>query len=131
MSDDTLNPKFGDIIENGLAGDVNPHRVGIFVRTGYRKGRMNPGKYFVMTDGKGEFYELVAANDRLTVIGNIATEANAKIARYEAALEKIRGLQIEGGKESLIYLLRRVRTEAREALNSPDSSTRREMGEQG
>jgi len=46
--------RFGDLIENGYAGEENPHRVLIFVRHGYRPGRLNSGPYVELTDGKGK-----------------------------------------------------------------------------
>lgn len=51
-------PRFGDIIENGWASLENPTRRGFFVRAGRRTGRMNEGRYFEVTDGKGKFWEL-------------------------------------------------------------------------
>jgi len=72
-----LIPKFLDIIENGWASEDNPHRVSYFLYRGYRSGRMNPGAYFVMTDGKGDFYELPADNEKLTIIGNLLDQARS------------------------------------------------------
>ncbi|WP_342512826.1 hypothetical protein MKY34_19815 [Sporosarcina sp. FSL K6-1522] len=56
--------KFGDIIENGWAGEKSPYRVAIFVR--HKKGTIE------MTNGKGEFWETV--HDRInrnTRLGSI------------------------------------------------------------
>ena len=41
--------KFGDIIENGWAGEKNPLRVAIFIK--HKKDTI------LMTDGKGELWE--------------------------------------------------------------------------
>lgn len=56
--------KFGDIIENGWAGEKNPHRVAIFVRQ--KKNTIE------MTNGKGEFWETYHEKDnKNTRIGSI------------------------------------------------------------
>jgi hypothetical protein len=61
-------PRFGDTIENGWASTDNPTRVGIFVREGYRTGRMNRGRYFEVTNGEGKFWELMVDRDhKITV----------------------------------------------------------------
>jgi hypothetical protein len=63
-----LKPCFGDIIENGWASENNPTRVGYFVREGRRTGRLNPGRYFEVTDGKGKFWNLPLDSDhKITV----------------------------------------------------------------
>lgn len=53
-----LEPVFGDVVENGWASERNPTRRGFFVRAFIRKGRMNPGLTWEITDGKGKFWEL-------------------------------------------------------------------------
>ena len=40
----------------------NPHKVGIFVELIRRKGRMNPGVHYRVTDGKGDFWEVPKDN---------------------------------------------------------------------
>lgn len=56
--------KFGDIIENGWAGEGNPIKVGIFVR--HKK------KTIELTDGKGKFWEVYHQKDNHNKkIGNI------------------------------------------------------------
>lgn len=63
-----LSASFGDIIENGWASADNPTRTGIFVREGRRMGRMNAGRFFEVTDGKGHFWELPLGRDhKITV----------------------------------------------------------------
>jgi hypothetical protein len=69
---DTVKPKFLDLVENGWASEDNPLRVGIFIRRGVRPtGRMNPGPYFELTDGKGEFWTVSARSERLRIVGNL------------------------------------------------------------
>lgn len=51
--DDPKTFKFGDLIENGYASEGNPERVMIFVRHGYRPGKLNSGQFVELTDGKG------------------------------------------------------------------------------
>lgn len=53
-------PQFGDAIVNQLASMSNPRRTGYFVRSGVRTGKLNPGKYFELTDGKGDFWTIPA-----------------------------------------------------------------------
>jgi hypothetical protein len=61
-------PRFGDIIENGWASEGNPTRTGLFVREGVRTGRLNRGRYWQVTDGKGKFWELAPTGEhRITV----------------------------------------------------------------
>lgn len=57
-----MKPRFGDIIENKMASMDNPTRVGTFVRVVRRTGRMNPGTWWEVTDGKGEFWLTNPAN---------------------------------------------------------------------
>ena len=50
-------PAFGEWVENTVASPSNPIRFGRFVRVVRRPhGRMNPGKWWEVTDGKGEFW---------------------------------------------------------------------------
>lgn len=50
-------PKFGDRMCNLWAGEINPNRFGLFVRSRRATGRMNPGLWYEMTDGEGKFWE--------------------------------------------------------------------------
>jgi len=53
-----LRPKFGARILNNAAGKSNPWRIGYYVETIVRKGRvMNPGTYLRLTDKHGDFWE--------------------------------------------------------------------------
>ena len=54
----TLKPQFGDEVENGWASENNPTRRGFFVREFVRSGKLNPGRTWEITDGKGNFWEL-------------------------------------------------------------------------
>ncbi len=72
---DAIKPKFLDLIENGWASEDNPHRVGIFIRRGVRTGRMNRGPYFVLTDGKGAFWEVSGRSEKLRVVGNLLDQS--------------------------------------------------------
>ena len=49
-------PKFGDILENKYASHENPHWKGIYVRAIHKKGLINPGKHYQLTDGNGNFW---------------------------------------------------------------------------
>ena len=50
-------PRFGERFTNLMASEANPHRTGTFVRVIYRRGRMNPGTWWEMTDERGGFWE--------------------------------------------------------------------------
>jgi len=64
--------KFGDILENGWAGNANPSKRCIFIRLGYRRGRLNPGKYAIVCDMKGKQWEQGFDGDhKLVKIGSI------------------------------------------------------------
>jgi hypothetical protein len=78
-----LKPCFGDVIENGWASEANPTRIGLFVREGRRTGRMNPGRYFEVTDGKGKFWELPLDRDHKISVRRQAAEALAGPGREE------------------------------------------------
>ena len=53
---DEIEPKFGEWLRGTYASESNPHRDGMYVRTIHRKGRMNPGKFYELTDGNGAFW---------------------------------------------------------------------------
>jgi hypothetical protein len=50
-------PVFGEWLRGIYASERNPHRDGMYVETIRRTGRMNPGKAYRCTDGKGDFWE--------------------------------------------------------------------------
>lgn len=56
------NPAFGDRIRGIWAGEKNPQRDGMYVRTVRRTGRCNPGTFYELTDGKGRFWQYEAAD---------------------------------------------------------------------
>ncbi len=50
-------PTFGKtIVTLPAAGEANPHRTGIYVETIHRAGRLNPGKHYRVTNGRGDFW---------------------------------------------------------------------------
>lgn len=52
---EALRPKFGDLLRNTMASESNPRRDAYFIREVLRSGGgVNPGRWFEMTDGKGE-----------------------------------------------------------------------------
>lgn len=53
---DEIEPKFGEWLRGIYASESNPRRDGMYVRTIHRKGRMNPGKFYELTDGNGAFW---------------------------------------------------------------------------
>lgn len=60
-------PKFGEPVENTYASLSNPTRVGLFVKSGRRTGRLNPGVYWTLTDGRGKFWDMSPDNCRRPV----------------------------------------------------------------
>lgn len=50
-------PKFGEWFRGRYAGESNPHRDGMFVRSVRCTGRINPGVWYELTDGKGHFWQ--------------------------------------------------------------------------
>ena len=68
--DDPSKFKFGDLIENGYASKDNPQRVMIFVRRGFRPGRLNHGPYVELTNGRGSMATFsTQAGHRLRKVG--------------------------------------------------------------
>lgn len=61
--------KFGQPVRNGYASEGNPIRDGLFVRWVHRTGRLNPGKYAELTDGKGKFW--MVKPDALSILDKI------------------------------------------------------------
>jgi hypothetical protein len=84
-----IKPKFLDIVENGYASKENPHRIGVVVKTGYRTGRMNPGKYYVLTDTLEDFWEVPASSDKLKVVdGSCLRQVRIILATKRGKIEK-------------------------------------------
>jgi hypothetical protein len=72
---DLLRAKFGDLVENGWASEENPTRKGFFVREAKRTGKLNAGRYWEITDGKGKFWELSPVGEhKITVTAAVAWE---------------------------------------------------------
>ena len=67
--------QFGDAILNRAASESNPRRVGYYVETVRRKGRVvNPGTYLRLTDKRGDFWEHGATNGHLVLMTDQPTE---------------------------------------------------------
>jgi len=61
-------PIFGDLFIGVHASDENPHKRGMYVRTCRRRGAVtNPGVFYQLTDGRGDYWE--AAPENLTRVG--------------------------------------------------------------
>jgi hypothetical protein len=54
-------PEFGERIRGNYASVDNPIREGYYVRTIIRTGRLNPGKWYQLTDRKGRFWNFMAS----------------------------------------------------------------------
>lgn len=57
---DSRPPKFGELIMGIWASEDNPQRIGRYVETIRRSGRLNPGTWYRLTDGKGHFWSYEA-----------------------------------------------------------------------
>ncbi|MNQ36905.1 hypothetical protein D3C85_504330 [compost metagenome] len=93
-------PKFGDIVENGWASDDNPTRRGFFVREFKRTGKLNPGRTWEITDGKGKFWEFKPSDigERLSVS---AAPAPSSLAGGEVDVERAPNFGFETNEPSL------------------------------
>lgn len=56
-ADVRFKPKFGELLRGVRASESNPHRDGLFVREIRHTGKLNPGVYYELTDGIGDFWE--------------------------------------------------------------------------
>lgn len=52
-----IQPIFGEWFTGVYASDDNPQKHGRYVRTIRRRGRMNPGAFYELTDGHGVFWQ--------------------------------------------------------------------------
>lgn len=50
-------PKFGDKVRGVYASETNPIRDGMFVELIIRRGILNNGRWYRLTDGNGRFWE--------------------------------------------------------------------------
>jgi len=88
-----LKPKFGDRMRGTYASVKNPQRDGFYVRTIRRRGKMNAGTFYELTDGAGNFWEYPVES---TIMRDTRTEAPLrealeKIARHADAILSGRG----------------------------------------
>lgn len=145
MANTALDPKFGDRLRNTAAGESNPHRDAFFVRKVRKTGRMNPGLWFEMTDGKGEMWLtnpqwMVAQPAESAEAGAVPAGVlfrciddpdNARLHRYERikAIFMAHGFKIKEGQTDLktyVYeaadaLLRDFGLAASPAAPAPDT----------
>lgn len=84
-------PHFGDWIRGNWAGETNPHRDGMYVKTVRRDGRCNPGIWYQLTDGKGATWEYLAKETTFLRRGGHAEieRLEKETARLRLALSKI------------------------------------------
>lgn len=83
--------KFGDIIENGWAGEGNPRKRGVYLRSFHRSGRMNPGHHVELQHEDGKRSEfLIADDDKLTKVGTIFDPLTSELERLREENETFR-----------------------------------------
>ena len=107
-------PKFGDWLRGIYASESNPTRDGMYVRTINRTGRVNAGKFYELTDGKGKFWQYPAKSTERLPQANSAQAAEIESLRAEVARRDgidpwavlIRAQQAEARAERLAEALR-------------------------
>ena len=87
-------PKFGEWMRGIYASESNPHRDGMYVKTVTRIGTMNTGKFYELTDGRGDFWEMpVASAISIPSPAPAATEARREAmpeaVSIDAAIERL------------------------------------------
>ncbi|MFC3935683.1 hypothetical protein ACFOW3_13760 [Acidovorax facilis] len=86
---EALRPKFGDLLRNTMASESNPRRDAYFIREVHRSGGgVNPGRWFEMTDGKGETWLSNPQNMVSAAPAQPAAEGAAKVNWWEANGDK-------------------------------------------
>jgi len=86
---DSRAPVFGERIMGIWAGESNPHRIGRYVETKRRTGRLNPGVWYRLTDGRGGFWEY-EASQTLFVPDSPTEETNQDGGRSSEPSEQAR-----------------------------------------
>lgn len=82
---ETKHPKFGDWVRGNFASENNPIRDGMFVRVVRRSGRMNPGVFYELTDGKGKFWQFLA-KETTRLPDRLAAAHAAEVAKCAEAI---------------------------------------------
>lgn len=70
MKGDSRKPRFCEWIRGIWASETNPCRDGMYVETIKQTGRLNPGIWYRLTDGKGKFWQY-EAKDTLYLNGEL------------------------------------------------------------
>ena len=73
-------PKFGEWLRGIYASESNPRRDGMYVRTIIRRGRMNPVKFYEVTDGNGAFWMYPAQSVERIAAAPLNSTGNDTIA---------------------------------------------------
>ena len=104
-------PKFGDWLRGIYASEGNPTRDGMYVRTIHRTGRVNAGKFYELTDGKGKFWQYPAkSTERLP--RTTATQA-AELVELRSTIEALRAEREVICAEAVKYADKSGRLEAK------------------
>lgn len=82
--------KFGDMVRNDWTGDINPHRVGMFLYYVTRDSGPFSTTRFAVFARDGKKWEHDSSDEKLVVTGNVFDEIaqlKAKVAELEKQLE--------------------------------------------
>lgn len=90
-------PIFGEQIMGIWASETNPQRVGRYVETIRRTGRLNPGVWYRLTDGRGRFW-MYEASQTLFVPTQPAQETRGDALPIPDFLRDQENLRAEQGK---------------------------------
>ena len=91
---DEIEPKFGEWLRGTYASESNPRRDGMYVRTIIRRGRMNPGKFYEVTDGNGAFWMYPAQSVERIAAALRSAQAAEWVRTFEGTVEDDRGFAI-------------------------------------
>ena len=76
-----MSYKFGDIVVNHSAGDGNPLKRSVVVRTGRNDGRLNNGPWVECTDMRGSFWKYGGPSEKLEIVGSVLCESHTAEAK--------------------------------------------------
>ena len=85
--------KFGDIVRNDWAGDINPHREGMFLYYVTRDSGPFSTTRFAVLARDGKKWEHDASDEKLVVTGNVFDDLSGLREENERLRDKIKELE--------------------------------------